>query len=286
MYTELTYEVDEGVATVTLNRPEAMNSLTSNLEREMHEALDQADADPKVRCIILTGAGKAFCAGYDMGAEGPDGRPMDPTNKSVGDYIAHWYHGDRKATANLMHLWNLNKPVIAAVNGWALGGGFWYQLACDITIAAESAVFGQPEVRHISNSTFLLAALVGWKHANRYALTGDHIDSAEALRIGIVNEVVKDEELMDTARALALRIGKVPEAAVRANKAISMMGLQAAGVQSGMIVNAGLSAIVHSSHGPDRERLFQAQREGGLRGYLSARDDPFRPEPFGPRSGK
>ena len=82
------------------------------------------------------------------------------------------------------------KPVIAAVHGWVIGGGFWYSLACDITIAADNSVFGQPEVRHVSNTTFLFAALAGWKAAHRYGLTGDHFDAAEALRLGIVNEVV------------------------------------------------------------------------------------------------
>src|SRR5262249_57609171 len=84
------------------------------------------------------------------------------------------------------HMWRLGKPVIAAVNGWAMGGGFWYQLAADITIASDQAGFAQPEVRHISNSSFLFGALCGWKTANRWALTGDHFDAEEPLRIGMV----------------------------------------------------------------------------------------------------
>ncbi len=79
--------------------------------------------------------------------------------------------------------------MIAAVNGWAMGGGMWYSTACDITIASDRAVFAQPEVRMVSNTTYLLAALCGWKVANRHALAGDHIDAAETLRIGLVNEV-------------------------------------------------------------------------------------------------
>jgi len=285
-FADLLYDKKGPVAVITLNRPEAMNSLTPELENELHQALDLADGDPEVRCAVLTGAGAAFCAGYDMGPEGPDGRPMDPTGKSVGEYIDFWYRSDARAVEKLNHLWRLHIPVIAAVNGWALGGGFWYQLAADITIAARGAVFGQPEVRHISNSTFLMAALVGWKATNRYSLTGDHLDAEEALRIGLVNEVVDDDALLDRALELANRIAMVPEAAVRVNKAITMMGLQAAGVNAGMLLNGALSSIVHSSHGPDREELFDAQRRDGLRGYLKTRDDKFRPEPFGPRSAK
>src|SRR6516225_8228869 len=91
---------------------------------------------------------------------------------------------DADRVALWTHMWRLGKPIIAAVNGWAMGGGFWYQLAADITIASDQAVFAQPEVRHISNTTFLFGALCGWKAANRWGLTGDHFDAQEALRIG------------------------------------------------------------------------------------------------------
>lgn len=282
---EILYEVENSVATIVLNRPDAMNSITPTMEASLHEALDEADSDDDVRVVIITGAGdQAFSAGYDIGSEGPDGRPMDPTDKEVGEYIHFWWSNDRAAVQKLLHLWHLDVPVIAAVNGWALGGGFWYQLACDMTIASDTAVFGQPEVRHISNTSFLLAALAGWKVANRYGLTGDHFDAQEALRIGIVNDVVPSSELLDRARSLAERIAMVPPAAVRLNKAIAMTGLETAGVGSGMQMNAVLSAIAHSSHGADREALFDKQRSDGITGFLKARDDRFRPEPSGPRS--
>jgi enoyl-CoA hydratase len=183
-------------------------------------------------------------------------------------------------------MWRLGKPVIAAVNGWAMGGGFWYQLAADITIASDQAVFAQPEVRHISNTTFLFGALCGWKAANRWGLTGDHFDAQEALRIGMVNEVVPHDQLMDAARALAKRICLVPEPSVRLNKAITMMGMQAAGVYSGLLLEGALGALAHSSHNEFREKLFEAQRQHGLKGYLDMRDGPFQPEPMGPRSAK
>ncbi len=174
--------------------------------------------------------------------------------------------------------------MIAAVNGWAMGAGFWLQLAADITIASDKAVFAQPEVRHVSNTSFLLTWLCGWKAANRWALTGDHFDAQEALRIGMINEVVPHEELMPRVRALAKRIALVPEPSVRLNKAIAMLGIQAAGVQSALLLEGALSALVHSSHNEDRERLLQEQRTNGLKAYLDMRDGPFQPEPMGPRS--
>jgi enoyl-CoA hydratase len=284
-YQDLIYSVEGKVATVTLNRPEAMNALSRNLVSEIHQAFDDADADHKVRAIIMTGNGAAFSAGYDQAATAPSGvRASDPQGKSHAEYIEHWQRQDAARAGHWTHMWGLGKPVIAAVNGWAMGGGFWYQLAADITIASAKAVFAQPEVRHISNTTYLFTALCGWKAANRWALTGDHFDAQEALRIGMVNEVVPHDELMPRARALAERIALVPEPSIRLNKAISMLGMQASGVNSALLLEGALSALAHSSHSEDRERLFEAQRSKGLKAYLELRDGPFQPEPMGPRS--
>jgi len=284
-YQDLIYSVEGKVATVTLNRPERMNALSRPLEAEMRAAFDEADADRNVRVIILTGAGAAFSAGYDQAAAPASGvRPSDPHGKSHAEYIEHWERLDGHRIDNWTHLWALGKPVIAAVNGWAMGGGFWWQLACDITIASDKAVFAQPEVRHISNTSFLFTALCGWKVANRWALTGDHFDAHEAYRIGMINEVVPHDELMPRVRALAERIALVPEPSIRMNKAIAMKGIQAAGLTSALLLEGALGAIVHSSHNEEREKLFEAQRSKGLKAYLELRDGPFHPEPMGPKS--
>jgi enoyl-CoA hydratase len=284
-YKDLIYSVEGKVATVTLNRPERMNALSRPLEAEMRAAFDEADADRNVRAIILTGAGAAFSAGYDQAAAPASGvRPSDPHGKSHAEYIGHWERLDGHRIDNWTHLWALGKPVIAAVNGWAMGGGFWWQLACDITIASDKAVFAQPEVRHISNTSYLFTALCGWKAANRWALTGDHFDAQEAYRIGMINEVVPHDELMPRVRALAERIALVPEPSIRLNKAIAMKGIQAAGLTSALLLEGALGALVHSSHNEDREKLFEVQRSKGLKAYLELRDGPFSPEPMGPKS--
>jgi enoyl-CoA hydratase/carnithine racemase len=277
-YEYVLYEVDAPVATITLNRPAQMNALSPQLESEIHDALDEAAADPSVCAIILTGSGPAFSAGYDIGRDRPEvTRHRDVLNRWIE---TDWQHGPR-----MLHIMELPKPVIAAVNGWCLGGGFWYSLACDITIASEQATFGQPEVRMISNSSFLFPALVGWKNAHRYALTGDHFGPEEALRMGCVNEVVPHDQLMERANALARRLALVPPDSVRMNKQLTIQGLQAMGLRNGLAVGGFISSQVHSmTDAEDVEDLYATQKTDGLRAFLQQRDGPFIPEPGGPRS--
>ena len=285
-YDTLLYEKTGQIVKVTLNRPDVLNAISDEMVKEIRLAIDEADADPGVRVVILTGAGRSFSAGYDIKPR-DDGRPAaDPQGFEIGDYIKLWWDRDAYDTDQFTHFWKLGVPVIASVRGYCFGGGFWYSMACDITIAADNAVFGQPEVRHISNTSFMLAALSNWKQAHRWALTGDHMGAEEALRIGVVTQVVPEADLDAVTWALAERIALVPEASVRVNKAVTWMGMEAMGLGAAMQVNAALSSVAHSSHGGHREALWDAQSTGGLKGFLEARDGPFLPEPFGPKSRK
>jgi enoyl-CoA hydratase/carnithine racemase len=273
-------EQDGPVGIITFNRPKAMNTISDELEDELHLALDRAERDDSVRVVVITGAGeKAFSAGYEMGG---DGAPPETT----GEIIRHWWDTDTKTPAKHWHLLTLEKPVIAAVHGWCLAGAFWYTLAADITIAADNAVFGQPEIRETQNSTALLAFLIGWKHTARYALTGDHFDAQEALRIGVVNEVVPRDELMSHAIALAKRIAMVPADSLRINKRITAFALEAMGMRTALEAAGFLSTIVHSSakDSPELQEMHEVRRTEGMSASLKVRDGKFRPEPGGPRS--
>ena len=280
-YEFVMFSQDDAVATITLNRPDAMNALSNRLEREIHHALDKADADPTVRVIVLTGAGRAFSSGYDFDEDVPG------EDAPVATRLHKWLDINQRSTEGFMHVMELSTPVIAAVNGWCLGGGFWYALCSDITIAAEDATFGQPEVRGISSSSILFAVLAGWKNAHRYTLTGDHFDAAEALRMGVVNEVVPPDKLLERAYALARRIAMVPADSVRLNKAITTYGLEAMGLRNAHNVMAFLATIAHASgDSPEVRHLNDTYRRGGIRAFLDARDGPFQPEPGGPRSAR
>ena len=274
------------VMKITMNRPEVLNALNPDLEKDLHAALDEGDADPGIRCMVIAGTGRGFCAGYDMTREPGQKNALDPSEfDSVGDFLASWTQGDYENVQLLQfHLFRLNKPGIAAVHGYCMGGGMWLAMACDMTYCSEDAVFGQPEVRHNSNSTFLIPALCGWKHASRYLLTGDHFDGKEAARIGIVNECVSNDKLMPTVMYVANRIAKVPPHSVRHMKRMVMSGFMSYGLASAMELCAAMSAFGHASHGPERQAMFDAQQERGMKGFLEARDGPFLPEAMGPKS--
>ncbi|HAL49373.1 MAG: enoyl-CoA hydratase/isomerase family protein [SAR202 cluster bacterium] len=290
-YKSILYEEKGSVRLITLNRPEALNAIGEGMEEELHHALDVAEADETARVIILTGAGRAFSAGYDMASvrEAADTDPdsMIAKGASAAQHISRWFYNDRNMLKNQTHIFELSKPVIACVHGWCMGGGTWLSLTCDMTFCSEDAVFGQPEVRHISNSSFLWVLMAGYKNALRYSLTGDHIDAQEAFRIGLVNEVFPDREaMMAEAFRLAERISMITPETVAANKYIATLGLEMMGLRNAITTNWLLSSIAHSSQRPDfnRRDMMEAAMENGMRGFLGVRDGPFQPEPFGPRS--
>ena len=285
-YENILYEKQRRGVLITLNRPERLNAISPDLERELHEALDEAEADPEVRAIVLTGAGRAFSSGYDISGEAEFEWPYAlPKNTSVAAHLDHWRTSDRSNMRKFLHLWELTKPVIAAVNGWCMGGGSWYANVSHITLAADDAVFAQPEVRHMDNTSFFWVLNAGYKNALRYSLTGDHIDAQEALRIGIVNTVVPADTLLDEAFKIVERIALVSPETVKINLYVATMGLEMMGLHNALNLNAELSAHAHASVSEEGRRPFtDAQEKGGLRGYLEARDGPFQPEPFGPRS--
>ena len=206
------------IAVVTMNRPEALNALNKAVFTDLEVALDDVEKDDEVYVVIITGAGRAFIAGADIGE-------MAPMNVAEG--LAFSELGNRI----LMRVDMMEKPTIAAVNGFALGGGCEMALACDIRIASEKAKFGQPEVglgiTPGFGGTQRLARLVGPGMAKQLIYTAKNIKADEALRIGLVNAVYPAEELMPAAEKMASTIAKNAPIAVRACKKAINEGLEA-----------------------------------------------------------
>ena len=215
-YQSILVDRDEGVATITFNRPGVLNALSTTAMVELSSAIDQLGGDEGVRCIILTGAGdRAFIAGADIN----ELRAI--TDATAGEAFAA--HGQ----SILFKIENLSKPVIAAINGYALGGGCELAMACDIRLAADSAKLGQPEIDlgiiPGYGGTQRLPRLVGKGRAKWLILTGDTISAQEALRIGLVDLVVPAAQLMRAAKELAHKIAsKAPLALAWAKQSIDV----------------------------------------------------------------
>jgi enoyl-CoA hydratase/carnithine racemase len=213
-YECLLYEVKDGIATLTLNRPDRLNALGGTLREDLYDAVTRAGADPEVRVMVITGAGKGFCSGGDVKAmgEAKAGQRERPLIEKIAP--------GRDRT--LLAMREAPQPIIAAVNGAAAGAGMNLALGCDIRIASTAARFTQAFVKRGLHpdwgGTYFLPRTVGTAKACEMIFTGDVIDAAEALRLGIVSRVVAPEELMPAAYELARRIAAGPPVAIRLAK--------------------------------------------------------------------
>lgn len=206
-FEEIRYEVEGPVATITLNRPAKLNAYTARMGNELAQAFRQASEDDAVRAVILTGEGRGFCAGADISAGGDS---FDPNagSKSMGGRA-----GNPDAGPNFVHaMFDSTKPIIAAFNGPAIGVGITLALPTDIKIAASNAKFGFVFARRglvlEAGSAWFLPQLVGLPQALKWSMTGQMFDAEEALRGGLVSEVVPPEQLMARAREIALEIAQ------------------------------------------------------------------------------
>ena len=199
-----THVADDGVATLTLARPERRNALSIRLRDEITEQLDSWATDPGVRAVVLTGAGSTFCAGFDLDEFAQ--ADLGPSTKDS----SHRYH---------LAVWHFPKPLLAAVNGPAVAGGMDLCVLCDFRISSANAIFGHPEIKFDAPPLFTpLQWIVGIGVARDLCLTGRRIDANEALRIGLVNSVSEPERLLDDAMAMARTIIEAPQAALECTK--------------------------------------------------------------------
>lgn len=256
---DVLYESGDGFALVTLNRPVVLNAFNWSIRRWLWRALERAEADPDVKAVILTGAGRAFCAGGDLqSTPPPDDEPIPG-----GVEIA-------------LKIWQMPKPVIAAVRGHALGQGCELAGVCDITIAADDAKFGEIQIRHGFGPPVLITPfLVALKQAKELMLLGEMIDAVEAQRIGLVNRVVPGERLMEEAEAMARKLAALTPRAVQTNKALINRVDELAGFRAALDYRDDplIRAISQAASGDEAANAhLEVLRERGWEAFRASRD--------------
>jgi len=247
-YETLLYEKENGVAVVTLNRPERMNALSYQLREELGTVFDEIEQDEEVKVVILTGGTKAFSAGADI---------KERANKKMTQ--PQTYFNYQKTHQFYCRIENFEKPVIAAVSGVAVGGGCELSLVCDLRIASETALFGVPEVKigviPAAGGTQRLPRIIGITKAKEMLYTGDFIDAQEAYRLGLVNKVVPVDDLLKEARLIAAKLVANPPLSVKFAKRAVNTGMQV-DLSSGLDYEAHCAALLAVSE--DRAEGFNA----------------------------
>ena len=258
----LLYDERDGIGYLTLNRPDKLNALSQTLMAEFREALEGIEANPDVRVVILTGAGRAFSAGFDIESEAgePDGGPLSVDGRRS------------RLKVNIdtfLMVWNLSKPVIAAVNGYALGGACELVQICDVKIASERAMLGEPEIRLGFGAPLLMTPYsVNLAMAKELMLTGDMMDAHEAARIGMVNRVVPHDNLITECERVATKIKNIPAIGIKTTKLSINRALESAGFLSSLNHNLELMTQFDTAETPEQEEFSRIRAEGGLRAAL------------------
>lgn len=275
------FAVAEGVARITLNRPDKRNAISELMQLELEQALLEADDRRDVNVILLDGAGKDFCSGYDLGGvyggkaeEGPgyDAALYRSMNASYDDDA--WQL--ERSLDRRLRIFDLHKPVIAKVHGNCLAGGTDLAFLCDIVLAAEDAKIGFPATRaNGTPPTQFWLYLAGPQWAKRMLFTGDCLSGKDAARLGLVLDAVPAERLEDEAWALARRIALTDAEMLAAHKRAVNLGLELMGARTLQRMIAEQDVRAHLSQGPRRKQFRKDAAEQGLKTALKNRDEPF-----------
>jgi enoyl-CoA hydratase len=270
-YKSLLLERDGGVLVLTLNRPERLNAISRDMLQEFRHALAEIEKDLSIKVLVLSGAGdRAFSVGADL----------SKGNLRWATRERHLDHKERVET--FMTLWRFRIPVVTAIEGYALGWGFAIALVSDVTICSETALFGEPEVRHVATSPLLV---LPWFAGNRklahyYIYTGDMFDAATAKDMGIVAQVVPAGGAKTSALRLARRMALVPALALEQTKDSLRFSYEAAGLGLGVHYGRLQGAFTLQATGdPDKDRLAIILENEGFKAFLEARDGPFNRAP-------
>lgn len=263
----LTIERDGPVALLRFNRPSSLNAFNLELRKEIVRVLAELADDDDVRAVILAGSGRAFSAGYDISGGGSgDKKP------TVAEYQKMY---DGEVGHFPLAIWDFPKPIIAAVHGYAVGGGCEIAMLCDMTISAESAKFGEPEIRFASSSTLVLPWLVPMKAAREILYSGKLIDARRAYELGMINEVVPDGDHERAAMYHAQMMSRIAPLALRLVKAGLNRTYEMAGFRNAIAFHDNLTSIIHGSETAEGLAFREVQAKDGLRAALKWRDAQF-----------
>ena len=266
----LKYVKNEAISYITLNRPDKLNALNPTMMAEIREVLDVIELDPDVRVAILTGAGRAFSAGFDLERESGDADPHDMAADEWRDLLKTYID-------TFMMIWNLSKPIIAAVNGYALAGACELVQVCDIKIASDQAVMGEPEIRSGLGPPLLITPFsVNLATAKELLLTGDTVDATEAARIGLVSRVVEHDQLIQECELIAKKITLLSPVGVKMSKASINRALEGMGFLSAIQHNLELMTHFDTSSTPEQDEFNEIRQSEGLRAALNWRDARFK----------
>ena len=256
------------VRRLTMNRPDALNALNAELTEAISVAIRAAGADDAVSVVILRGAGRAFCAGYDLN-EDATGGALD---------ARHWYEDLQASTVKMLEILDCPKPVIASVQSYCLAGGTDLMLACDLAVAADDAYFGYVDVRFGSGVvSMFLPWVVGMRAAKELLFTGeDRVPADEALRLGLVNRVVPRDRLDEATLELAEEIAKNEPFVVQATKRAANRVWDVAGFRAAMAANTELDVMIETANLPARDEFRRITQERGLKAAIAWRDARFR----------
>ncbi|MGH6931445.1 MAG: enoyl-CoA hydratase/isomerase family protein [Dongiaceae bacterium] len=266
-YETITFENRSGIGLITLNRPDRLNAVSQKMIDELNPLLDEIERNDEIRAVVLTGAGRAFCSGFDL-------KDSAATPKTG---IADWRPVIKRDFDIIMRFWYLSKPTIAAVHGFCIAGGCELAMACDITVAAENTRFGEPELRFGSGIVaMVLPWFAGPKKAKEWILSGnDRISAQEALDWGMINRVVPEGEQLDAALKLARDIAvndpiKVSMVKQAINRTFDLMGMRDA-----LAWAAETEAQIESMETPESKVFKEITRKDGLKAALAWRDSRF-----------
>lgn len=218
-YTNFKLSVADGVAAITLSRPEKLNALTAVIWEELDRVLSALQCDSAVRALLLCGEGRAFCAGFDLKA----------SSEEEDSGVFEQWEGIQRQHDIMLRLWDFPKPVVAAVQGYCLGGGYELANLADLIIAADDAVFGLTEMRYSLVPKPNTVWLVGARKAKEILLLAEKFDAWEAQRIGLINRVVPRDQLEAEARRMAVKLARMPEETMRMTKRIINKAIDAQG---------------------------------------------------------